>query len=251
MYTVVKSFSLKVVLILALLVSQIISLPQSAEAATIEYEFFGGFGPRFTMVGEDDASFFMKLDVATGLIGVLDTTAGTFSVSGDLEGNLLPGSMDVSGPIMASVEMFYSDLSLENINGTEYWVGRSDSSSIGSVSGTMLGEDYSFALTGKFADITDVTPDPMATRFGEFINTGPFSIVFGALEFAGSNDVFFESWIQNADDSVQIAGMPFSIRGDFHTRVSAENPEPASVILLTLALGTFFFRRKKQLEATD
>lgn len=231
-----------------LLFSLLTVCPFSASAETISYLLGGSFGPSFRMEGQntyDDFAFKLKFDAATGLIGTLDTDAGTFLVSGTLLGRLTPGTMGVAEDLVADVEMLYSGLSFESINGTDYWVGREDSVSSGSISGNMLGEDYSFDLTGKFANITPDSNHVMREQFQEFMNTGPFSAVLGALQFDTDSKVFFESWIQNSDEMVEIAGMPLRIQGDFHTTITAENPEPATLLLFLIALGFVVYKKRR------
>jgi len=208
----------------------------TAHAASITYDFDGGIlNPMFNHGGEE--YFRINYDLSSGLTGVLDEHTGTFHVSGtvtgEAEGYVVDGLTGKESTL--TIDHTFHGLTQETRDGENFFVAREDAYSTGTATGTLIGMGFDFQLGSKFVDVTPASGPTLNNRFSEFVGTGPFSSILGNLGFDGGS-TNFESWIMS-NGLASFHGVDFDITGDYHaTLATAETPEPATVVLLGMAL---------------
>lgn len=224
----------------------------TASATTINYNFDSGtLNPMFSVDGVE--YFRISYDLSSGLTGKLDTATGTFQLAGTVSG-VAQGALwsNVTGQTSTiTIDQTFTGLTLENYNGEEFWVARAGSTSTGTISGSLMGLNFSFNIDQNFANVVQASGPALNNRYAEFVDTGDFATLLGNLGFNNDGRTYFESWITNTSP-VALLGEEFDISGDSHSTVfeaepvrTAETPEPSTVLLLSLALVGAGVLRKK------
>jgi len=224
----------------------------TASATTINYNFdSGSLNPMFSVGGVE--YFRINYDLSSGLTGSLDTTTGTFQLGGTLsgvaDGAFLSGVTGQTSTI--TINRVVTGLVQETYNGENFWVARPGSTSTGTISGSLMGTNFSFNIDQSFANVLPTSGPSLNNRYAEFVGTGDFATILGNLGFNNDGRTYFESWITNTTVA-GLFGEEFDIGGDFHSTVApaermetTPTPEPTTILLLTLALvGAGVLRRK-------